>query len=51
MFCPAGKLDWAVVGCGFTSGAETDLRPATVGHEGDITPLGTGKSSILAKTY
>ena len=40
MFCPGGRLDCGVVGCGFVSGAETGLRPVKAGDEGVATPLG-----------
>lgn len=38
-----------MVGCGFVSGAETGLRPATAGGKGDTIPPCTGGSANFAK--
>jgi hypothetical protein len=51
MFCPGGRLVCGVVGCGFVSGAWTDLNPARAGEDGVTTPLTVFGSTISQTSY
>lgn len=51
MFCPGGRLVCGDVGCGFVSGAWTDLSPARAGEDGVITPLTALGSAISQTSY